>query len=317
MTMTKKRKIVVSCAITPVLLLLAGFVFLSSRTSQTELRAQFSDGQMGCMPLSGRPIFLEVSPGLKFKVDTGSDLSFITEEDLAYLKSHGCDVEEMIYPVLGRDGIGDIQFNVRRYRVSIPFHKYECELDSMGHMHYVCDRTSVNMIHNVDFAPSETGFSVLGMDFLEKFDVEYLQSKNMLAFYFEPPMDYEACAELSVSKSPLDWIYPGHRYYMDIEIDHSAAHNYLDTGVQRAFVKMPTKRAKNMDNMVRDSISSMRGTYPALIDTAAWLSIGNREGVAYVYYYTNDEEDYAINPLNIFKLDILMDFPGRRIMMRR
>lgn len=315
--MTKKRKIVVSCIITPVLLLLAGFVFLSSRTSQTKLEAQFPEGQIGCMPLSGRPSFMEVSPGLKFKVDTGSDISFITEDDVAYLKSHGYAVEEKVYPVLGRDGVGDLQFNVRRYRVSIPFHKYDCEIDSMGQKHYTCDRSSVNIINNVDFAPSETGFSVLGMDFLEKFNVEYVQSKTMLAFYFETPMEYETCAELTVSNSPLHWIYPGHRYYMDIEIDHVPTHNYIDTGVQRAFVKMPTKRAKNVDNMLRDSITSLRGTYPALVDTTAWLSIGNREGVAYVYYYTNDEEDYAINPLNIFKLDVLMDFPGRRIMLRR
>ncbi len=50
-----------------------------------------------------------------------------------------------IYPVLGRDGMGDIQLSATRYKIDLPFHHKVYENDSTIY------NEIINVIHNVDF----------------------------------------------------------------------------------------------------------------------------------------------------------------------
>ncbi|WP_302996822.1 hypothetical protein, partial [uncultured Muribaculum sp.] len=162
--------VVLLCAI-----LCYGFVL--SRTSQNDISSDNPDGIVGTMSLSGSPFVAEIAPGLMFKIDTGSDLSTITAEALATLEKMGYHPRKEIYPVLGRDGMGDIQLSATRYKIDLPFHHKVYENDSTIY------NEIINVIHNVDFAPSKNGLSVLGIDFLQKFKIEYQYHNKALNLY--------------------------------------------------------------------------------------------------------------------------------------
>lgn len=326
--MTKGTKhILIYSALGLFTIFLLGYLFMVTRTSQTQIYADLTSGPLGVMPISGKPQFLQITPDLRFKLDTGADASSITEDDLNKLRKMGYKVEEVFYPAIGRDGRGDIVFSTKRYRVDLPFYTYSV-IKENGHT--VLDSLGVpvidiehparpNVIHNVDFMPSKTGYSVLGIDFLEKFKIESHGRQRMLAFYFDMPKGYEETAKLTISKSPKFWHLLGHRYYIDLDVEGYTNSYFLDTGIQGAFLKRSKKECKeiNMDDFILDTVASYRGRFPALRDDNAWIKIGNREGRRVVYYYDNDEESFAINPLNMFDYDLLIDFAGGKLMFKR
>lgn len=295
------------------------YVFLITRTSQESLTVDHANNLVAEMPIDGTPIFVTLRPGLRFKLDTGADYSTITEEDLHLLDSLGFKARKSFYPVLGRDGIGDVVYTTERYTVDLPAYCVTTRLDSVGNPVTSFDFSRRNTIKNVDFVPSQTGFSVLGIDFLEHFAVELHTDREVLALYDEPPHGYETCQQLEVSSDLTELIYPGHRYSIDMEVDHAPGRYFIDTGLQRAFVKRPDRdRLVAGHAMHQDTAVSLRGRFPAYVDTDGWLVIGAREGTApTVFYYDNDEEDYSFNPFNILKIDVLLDFPRRRLMFKR
>lgn len=312
---SKTKKIILWSAASIVVLFASTILFFSSRTSQNDLIADRNQGVLGELLLDSMPQYVIIRPGLRFKLDTGADFSSITERDLHFLDSLGYKAKKSNYTILGRNGRGDIKLHTKRYTLPLPFYMWDTTIDSLGQIHQEINYNAVNVLRNVDFAPAETEYSVLGIDFLEKFIVEYRASEKMMAFYFDVPDGYEFSESLYTSSSPLYWPFLGHRYYLDAYVDNVKNSYFLDTGIQHAFVHRPMSDAPKYDsNLVPDTIYSLRGKYPALADKRAWLKIGDREGMATVYYYDNDEEDYAINPLNTFEnINVLFNFPGKKI----
>ena len=190
--------------------------FVLSRTSQNDISYDNPDGRVG-----------EIAPGLVFKIDTGSDLSTITAEGLAILEKMGYNPRKEIYPVLGRDGVGDIQLSATRYKIDLPFHHKVYENDSTTY------NEIINVIHNVDFAPSKNGSSVLGIDFLQKFKIEYQYHNKALNLYVKLPAGYVQCVDLSYSKALMTSIWLGKRYYIPISIESDENNYFIDTGLQK------------------------------------------------------------------------------------
>ena len=285
--------------------------FVLSRTSQNDISYDNPDGIVGTMSLSGFPFVAEIAPGIVFKIDTGSDLSTITDEALAILDKMGYHPRKEIYPVLGRDGIGKIQMSATRYKVDLPFHHKSDPLDSAA-----TDYT-INVIHNVDFAPSKNGLSVLGIDFLQKFKIEYQYHNKALNLYAKLPSGYVPCADLSYSKALMTSIWLGKRYYIPISIESDEDSYFIDTGLQKVGIKLPYHEVKRtLRPLYTDTVRSARGQYSALIDHSAMLSCGERGGTYTAYYYDNDEEEFAMNPFNLFTQDVLIDFIDLKLYLR-
>lgn len=296
--------VVLLCAI-----LCYGFVL--SRTSQNDISSDNPDGIVGTMSLSGSPFVAEIAPGLMFKIDTGSDLSTITAEALATLEKMGYHPRKEIYPVLGRDGVGDIQLSVTRYKIDLPFHHKADENDSAA------SGEIINVIRNVDFVPSKNGFSVLGIDFLQKFKVEYQYHNQSLNLYFNLPSGYVPCVNLKYSKALATSIWLGKRYYMPISIESDEDEYFIDTGLQRVGIKLPYREARRtLRPLYADTVVSARGQFPAIVDHSAILSCGDRGGSYTAYYYDNDEEDFAMNPFNLFTQDVLIDFIDLKLYLK-
>lgn len=314
---TRQNILIYSCSAILLLILGIGF-FLATRTSQTKMSIERTTGVIGQFAVSPSPHFMEIRPGLMFKVDTGSDVSTITEHDLAVLDSLGFKAQEMYYPVLGRNGIGDTHLYTKRYRVSLPLYQWKTAIDSSGTLIHTCLYNTQNIINNIDFVKSETGFSVLGIDFLENFKLEHRIHSRTVSLYLEEPQGYEFCTDLIESSLLFDIITLSHRYYMNCRIDNDPNQYFLDTGLQRAFIKRPSNEiTPGGRRLKKEQTRSLRGVYDAVSDPDAWIEIGNRQGPATVYYYDTDEETHAINPINMLNFDILIDFPNRKIMLRQ
>lgn len=315
----KTIKIIVFLPFAILLLLAAIVIYFSTRTSQDKLDADRAQGIIGEFKLDTMPQYVILRPGLRFKFDTGADFSSITEDDLHFLDSLGYKAKESNYTIIGRDGRGDMKMETKRYTLDLPVYPWSMKTDSLGNKTYNCLYSRANTLKNVNFAPSRTGFSVLGMDFIEKFLVEYRSKEDLLALYFNEPAGYEYCEKLRKSTSPSHWFLLAHRYYLTMDVDGEKDEYFLDTGVRHAFVKRPLSSLPiSLSKEFNDTVSSLRGVFPAVEVPGSWLTIGNREGATSVFYYDNDEETNAVNPLNMFQeIDVLFDFPGETIKFRK
>lgn len=318
MSKTAKQNIIIYLCVGIVLLIIGTGFFLATRTSQTRMAVERPNGLIGQFAVSPSPHFMEVRPGLMFKVDTGSDVSTITKRDLAVLDSLGFKAQEMFYPVLGRNGVGDTRLYTKRYRVSLPLYQWKSSVDSSGTVIHTCLYNTQNVVTDVDFVLSKTDFSVLGIDFLENFKMEHKIDARTVSLYFEEPQGYEFCTDLIESTHLFDLLTLSHRYYMTCRIDNDRNDYFLDTGLQRAFIKRPSNELTPGGRHLRkEQTRSLRGVYDAVADPDAWIEIGNRQGPSVVYYYDTDEESHAINPINMLNFDILIDFPNHKVMLRK
>ncbi len=316
---SKTTKAIVVTVIVFLVVLSVSTVLLSTRTSQDHIQTELHKGTVGELLIDYNNQSVLLRPCLRFKFDTGADFSSITEEDLKTLDSLGYKVTESTYPIFGRDGKGDLRFETKRYTVELPLYKWDVSTDSVGNTVARCMFSNVNVLKGVDFAPSRTGFSVLGIDFIEKFIVEHRAKEGLLALYFEEPKGYELGAQFYKSTSPIHWPTLANRYYLNLTINNDTRGCFLDTGIKRAFVKCPESAVPlDLDKTYSDTITSYRGATPAITNPNSWVTIGNRQGKTKVFYYDDDEEDYAINPLNTIKdIDMLFDFPHQSLKFRK
>ncbi len=312
-----KRIIIILCSILAIVVLTYGL--LTALSSQNDLRVEFTQGEIGVLPLVDQKIMVEIVPGLRFKFDTGSDISTITEADLERLREMGMSVEKKFYPVMGRDGDGKTRICFDRYTVSIPLYDYHFVADSVsGAVRAVAHKATRNVVEGVDFAPSQTGYSVLGIDFIQKFKVAYDYMNGVLRLYNDIPDGYEPFNRLYYSRSLADALWLGRRYYMDMRVNGEMMNFFCDTGIRVAMVKMsPESLPKSSAGFPVDTIVTMVESYPALKNDSEWMEIGSRGGNVIVYYYDNDEERFAFNPLNLFEQDCMIDFAGGEVYLRR
>ncbi len=310
-----KKSIIPILIVISVALIVYGY--LAAQSSQEYMMPDRSYGKLGEMPIEGDPLYITIAPGLQFKIDTGCDLTTISEHDLALLDSLGYKAKKSFHFVLGRNIMGDIMMRTTRYTVDLPLYLYDTAVDSIGRVVNTPIASSLNVLHNVDFVPSRTSTSVIGIDFLEKFKVEYEYDSGLVALYLDDPEDYEPVADLYMSNSPVDAIWLGHRYYIDASVEDRSHGFFIDTGIRNVNLKLPVGELKYAGKkLLNDTVASFRGNYPATVDRNAWVAMGNRIGRGNAYYYDNDEEPYALNPFYLFDQDVVLDFPGKALKLR-
>lgn len=314
--MKSKRKVLVWIIVLFVLFMGGIYTTLLLLGSHHNMHADRPNGKLGMMPINGTPMFVTIAPGVNFKLDTGADASSITTEDLAKLEALGFKAKESVYPVIGRNGLGNINYTFKRYSIDLPLYDYRFISDSIGKIHGEMIPESLNVLHNVDLVPSSTGFSVLGIDFLEKFKIEYRYDEHAVAFYFNMPDGYESFAKLNVSHNPIRDLWQSNRYYMVVRVQNIANDYFLDTGLQRVNIKLPSaEKTRTKRQLSCDTVHTMYSKYEAFVDYSSWVAIGDRAGSSHCWYYDNNEEPYSINPFNFLKQDFVIDFQNEEILL--
>ncbi len=299
------------------LLLLAGVLFALAvfRDAQSSLKTSRTDTCVGMLRIVEKsPLIVELENGVRFKFDTGSDLTTITDDDLAKLDSLGYVNGQSIYWNIGRDGADQFSFEKKSYLVNLPMSIYYYETDSVGKPVEIAQRRETALMKDVAFAPSKTGFSVLGIDFLKKFVVEYCPEQNYIALHTKLPEGYEQLAPIRNPYNIFKYPWSSSRYFLDFAVDGNYNSYYIDTGLQMAHVKLPASDVKLCKrHLESDQLRSFRDTVDALVDYDAWVTCGTRAGTHAAYYCDNQEEKYAVNLFNVFNQDVVIDFPGEQV----
>lgn len=174
------------------------------------------------------------------------------------------------------------------------------------------------MLHDAEFVLVEgkDAVSAFGIDIIQRFAVEYLYNNRLIRLHSKRPDGYQDFSDFKASIWPSHSLWPGKRYYIDIEVDNITDSYFIDTGLRQAAVKLPASRAEQSRRRLdEDIIVSQLGVYPAKTNNV-WVELGNRAGSQKAFYSDNDEEPYTVNPINVFTQDLLIDFPTRTVALR-
>lgn len=314
-----KRK-VVKILLVFLAIFMVGYALLFAFDTQGSTTPVRPDSVVASLPLAGtRPVTVRIADGIAFKIDTGSDISCITTDDLEKLRRLGAAIKERHLPMFGRSSNGHIRFASKRYVIDLPLEFYTAHPDSSG-IHYTLIRMSErdNVLRNMEFMllDGQDDMSCFGIDILRHFAIEHLYNEHLIRLHSARPDGYQDFARLKTSYWPSHTPWPGRRFYINLDVDHVSDSYFLDTGLRHAAVKLPSKRSEQSRRRLgTDTLVSQLGMFEAKTDDA-WVECGNRAGTQVAFYCDNDEEPFSVNPLNFFTQDMLIDFTNSSIALR-
>ncbi len=316
--MKKKLIIILSATFAVLLVLASAWAIIINSTQRNLTTAQPLQDDNETMPLRGLPFCMELTPDLRFKFDTGADISTINDRDLETLRKKGYKIKESHMPITGRDGYGKYIFSVKRYTVDLPIGGYRVLTDSLGNSELVYTGKPANTIMNVDFAHTEDTLSTIGLDVLQKFKLECLYNPGAVCLRNDVDTEqYQEVAKLQTNIYLLDRFWPSERCYVIISVNQHPNIFLMDTGLQKTAIKMPTSDIiRSKYALHNDSIRTMLHAFEAQVEDQAWVDFGNRSGSRRVFYYDNSEDKYQVNLLNVFDQDLVIDIPDKAIYFR-
>lgn len=255
-----------------------------------------------------------------FAVDTGSSTSTITSDMLKRLRNMGMPVSDSYMPIIGHAPYSlGCNVSVHNYKVSLPVEEFRFAMDTVATSGWEPTGRIVSTIDNVEFVLDDSSeISVLGMDFLEHFVVEYCYSLNSLVLGHEVQDGYRYLAELKNHLLFYNMLGLEQRYYVEATIDDETSDFFLDTGLDFISMKLPYddhvySRRELYDNVFRTRDGRLS---PIKYTDGAWVELGNRAGVRAVYYTNDGLEKYSLNPFTFFAQDVVFDFPGKKLYLR-
>lgn len=312
----KKKYIILCIACVAVIVLFFSLWIYVTRNTQRYL---YADPAAQCartiMPVNGTPYMIEVAPGMRFKFDTGADISTLTEADADRLRSMGYSVKESFGPVMGRDGNGHHTLSMRRYTADIPAGGYVLSKgDSINPPDISYSGAPTCVLRNVDFAKADDGPSVIGLDAISKFKLEFYYNVKAVGFTDSLPSGCRRITDIKTNVNPLDCIWSPNRPYFIVSVDQTPNIYMVNTGLNQTSIKRPLQdKLFNRHALRQESIQTKDGVADAYVDDACWVDFGARSGTKKVYYYDNSEEDYQVNPFNVCTHNIIIDFAGKTV----
>jgi len=316
----KRKPILIVSSVTFLIVLIVLFFYWVTRCTQSDLLVEPStDDVHVLMPFTdGLPYCIEPVPGILLKFDTGADISTLTEDYAQKLRDLGYDVKESFGPIAGRDGYGAIHFSWTRYTVDLPIGGYYEQTDSAGNVSIRYSGKPSSILRNVQFAKIDKGLSTVGLDVLSKFKLECRFDSRSVVFTKTIPSGYRRVVDMSKNAHLTDYLWSPYRSYIVISVNQISNLYFMDTGLQRAAIKKPVKAiAYSKQNLRTEIIPMTLGrSYKSYVDDSAWVDFGSRSGTKKIYYYSNNEDDYQVNPLNVFSQNIVIDIDGGAIYFR-
>ncbi|MDE6484622.1 MAG: hypothetical protein K2L14_04440 [Duncaniella sp.] len=315
-----KKKIVISLIVLVVAVLALG-TLISVQSSEFQDGVKFSDDMKvhsAYYPVNGGMI--TVSPDVRMGFDSASPVSTITRSDLEKLKAAGMDVDSVSTIYIGFDSERQIAFRNRIYQLSIPAPAFEVDPTRSNCTAFSVDYTTPARIENVRFLLSDDGLSRLGMDFIERFAVEYSWATGMIILHDSVPEGFQKFCDIQSEISPVDVVLsPAPQYFLGMEVDGRSNDFLIDTSLSRITINVP------VDDGVRARVSypdpyRFRGDYvDASREPDQLVLIGGRAKYQDIHRSpaVDKGEGYFCNPLNMFVNDVVLDFPGKVFYIRR
>ena len=308
----KKSKVLVGALLILLVLLLVGIFVYAHYNNQYPRFESDEDTAVAIYPLEDGN--LAIAPGVRMKLDTGSLISTITQEDLQKLAKIGMQVDSVSFPSIATDLRGKVYVANVQYKVTLPVYQMKLVSDSLGNRYRSTNRL-INVITEAFFLPAAPGDdSRIGSDIVERFVLEYQAHNNAIALRTKVPEGYRYFCDLKAPFSIITFIGTGNRYYMAAEVQNEPNDFFIDTGLADIDIKLPSSdRSKVNANLTESMIRTSRGTFPALKAENVWVKMGNHIGTHSALYGDDGGKDYTLNPFAYFEHNMVFDFPHRKV----
>lgn len=266
-------------------------------------------------PLKGSGGVAELAPNLRFRFSSASTVSSINPSTLAYLREKGYSVDSVSSCFFARDAKGNLSFVDQVYIVDFPLHNYTFSIDTaLRRYSSVADPNPAKIVRRAKFVKAPEGTdNIIGSDIMSMYVMEYKYSHRSVRFHKRVPENYDSIGSIHKGSGPLEWLGTGHRWFVDISVDHNPHTFLINTSLRGVNMKMPLsdspedKDSHNMVNMVYPS-RDFSNYYEGMIDPDAWIIYGTRTGTRQIYYFDSHGARYQMNPMIFFKQDVVFDF---------
>ncbi len=308
----KRNLLIFIFIVSAVLILLVGAIFYGRMSSMSQMRLERPAQTLGPLPLTKTGV-ATIAPEMPFRMDLGSSVNTINDEYLRRLESLGLEVDSSTVLTYVVTALGKRRLATKRYRVSLPVYVYAFNYDSTGITHQLDTLNRVNTLHGVDFVkvshPSE--MPRFGMPFFKKFLVEFDHNLKALRFYNQMPEDYEEMGGMKKENTFLS----EPRSFLTLNVDNDEHDFFINSSMPRAGLLFPKDEAPYVDNIktFSDTIPSVYGDIPVVINYDAWIEWGERAGKNVSYFADYGKECYSVNPFNFLTQDALFDFGNSKV----
>lgn len=301
-----KKKLLFSCLI--LLLVVAGvygygawqLYHLNSNPEFDEI----PDNMLASFPAGPGNSMTPVSGNLVY-FDLGSRHSFITRNAVARLKDMG--FEPKIDNVLIYTTDADGHFGLYTKKVTIDITIPNPNLPD-----------SLYTIRNVELLLVDNDkHNVFGMDLIKHFVIERLWPENIINIYREVPAGYYQVTGLDMHNSPFgNYIGSTGRASIELTVNDDDPRDYfLDSGGNMVDVELVQPESQMHMATTRVEVDSLTGLYT---QRQCRVAFGDRLRYSNVVYCDSlHTDDYSVNPLKLFDQDVVLDIPGRRLMIHK
>ncbi|MDE6033135.1 MAG: hypothetical protein K2G15_04135 [Muribaculaceae bacterium] len=239
--------------------------------------------------------------GIPYTIDMGSRHSFITPHTLEILKQHGIDGEEQQTLLYTTDQSGHYNFYTRKVVRPMYFFPNSTSTDTV----------TFNKVEMM-ISDREEG-NVLGMDFLEKFVIEYDNDTRTISLLRHVPEGYSYVCDLNGHDSAIGDLFGySRRVYVPLKVNDEDPQNYyLDTGrgIRNCELVQPLKDiGKATSPILTDSVTGLE------VQPNCRVQIGDRLRFARVTYSDSlHTDEYSVNPFRVFNHSIVLDLPAKKL----
>lgn len=259
---------------------------------------------------------LTVNDSLRFRFDTGTASSSITKDDLRRLRNMGIEVKTRSFPVVARKADSEVIYLSKGAIITdVPFYEMRYCGEQSHYGHYESTGKIAGYLNNLVFMPaSDTDtISTIGMDMLEHFVVEISEANKAVSLRMSVPGNYQYVMNMDRAKSFFGLLSDAHRFYLPLTVQNREAIYRIDTGLEQAELKLPADDSVCVNARLSTVLlRTPRGEAPAKYAKSVWVKLGDRQGSHDAHFTDEGFEEYAINPLNFFNQDIVLDFPGKK-----
>ena len=241
--------------------------------------------------------------GQQVMVDMGSRHCFISPQTVDALQAMGYPISRSRCLIWTTDPNGRRRFYTSRVVMPMAFAAPE-RGDSV-----VIDGCELFV------TPDDSG-NLLGMDFLEKFAVEYDHDGHLLRLYSTAPSEYIPVLTLCSHDSRLGDVFGySRRAYIPLAVNDNKRHNYyLDTGPAMDGLELVMPHDESIKAHSKLYLDPRTG-----LPTQAHcpVMLGNRMRLCKITFSDDlRADDYSINPFNAFDQDFVLDYPTHRLLFR-
>lgn len=306
--LSQRRKL--ACAFGVILLLFAAAYAVNAwNVKHFNRDMQFDhtpDGLVSRFPLDIDCTLQSVS-GFPVDFDMGSRHSFMSEKSLAKIRKEGYPVKEENTFIYTKDEKGIYHLYTRKVRLDLSLPNPELP----DGKYYI--RNAELLVND------ESDHNVFGMDVLRNLVIERDYNTNELLIYSKLPADkgYAFVSDITIHDSfGGDLFGETGRASVSLKVNNDDRREYFfDTGGEMRHIELvqPRKRmASALTPVVHDSVIGH------MVQHHCKVKFGDRLRYSTVVYSDDIHTDeYSVNPLMLFDSDVIFDFPGKQLLIKR